>query len=114
VAVSTSSLRRFCGWLADRDALPAIPSEITRGLLEDYRAHVHTLNVSAARRSGLLTDLKVFLDDVLLHDWAPGLPANATYYRGEIPHKTTALPRFADLCGCPHKSAYADSRVMPT
>jgi integrase len=96
VAVSTSSLRRFCGWLADRDALPAIPSQITRGLLEDYRAHVHTLDVSPGRRNGLLTDLKVFLDDVRLHDWAPGLPSNATYYRGEIPHKTTALPRFVD------------------
>jgi hypothetical protein len=46
VAVSTSSLRRFTGWLADRDALPAEPSAITRGLLEDYRAHVHTLPVA--------------------------------------------------------------------
>jgi hypothetical protein len=25
-----------------------------------------------------------------------------------------ALSWYADLCGCPHKSAYADSRVMPT
>jgi hypothetical protein len=25
-----------------------------------------------------------------------------------------ASTRFSDLCGCPHKSAYADSRVMPT
>ena len=24
-----------------------------------------------------------------------------------------ALTWYADLCGCPHKSAYADSRVMP-
>lgn len=96
VAVSTSSLRRFTGWLAERDALPSGPAGITRGLLEEYRAHVHTLPVSAMRRNGLLTDLKVFLDDVRLHDWAPGLPANATYYRGEIPNKTFALPRFID------------------
>jgi hypothetical protein len=27
-------------------------------------------------------DLKVFLDDIRLHEWANGLPANATYYRG--------------------------------
>jgi integrase len=65
-------------------------------MLEDYRAHVHTLEVSAVRRNGLLTDLKVFLDDVRLHDWAPGLPANATYYRGEIPRPRQALPRFVD------------------
>jgi hypothetical protein len=25
-----------------------------------------------------------------------------------------ALRWWDDLCGCPHKSAYADSRVMPT
>jgi len=96
VAVSTSSLRRFTGWLADRDALPAGPEAITRRLLENYRTHVHTLPVSAQRRNGLLTDLKVFLDDVRLHDWAPGLPANATYYRGEIPRPRQALPRFVD------------------
>jgi integrase len=96
VAVSTSSLRRFSGWLADRDALPAEPAEITRGLLEDYRTHVHALPVSAQRRNGLLTDLKVFLDDIRLHEWAPGLPANATYYRGEIPRPRQALPRFID------------------
>jgi integrase len=52
--------------------------------------------VLAVRRNGLLTDLKVFLDDVRLHDWAPGLPANATYYRGEIPRAHKALPRFVD------------------
>lgn len=85
VAVSTSSLRTFTTWLADRDAAPAAPAQITRALLEDYRAHVHALPVSPSRRSGHLTALKVFLDDVRLHDWAPGLPANATYYRGEIP-----------------------------
>jgi hypothetical protein len=55
--------RTFTTWLAERDALPAGPTEITRALLEDYRAHVHTLPVSPARRSGHLTALKVFLDD---------------------------------------------------
>lgn len=96
VAVATSSLRTFTAWLADRGALPCTPAEITRVLLEDYRAHVHTLPVSPARRSGHLTALKVFLDDVRLHDWAPGLPANATYYRGEIPRDRGVLPRFID------------------
>jgi hypothetical protein len=28
--------------------------------------------------------------------------------------ESEALTWYADLCGCPHKSAYADSRVMPT
>lgn len=35
IAVSTSSLRRFTTWLADRDALPQTPAAITRELLED-------------------------------------------------------------------------------
>ena len=96
VAVSASSLRTFTAWLAGREALPPAPEQITRALLEDYRAHVHTLPVSPARRSGHLTALKVFLDDVRLHDWAPGLPANATYYRGEIPNVRNMLPRFID------------------
>ena len=96
VAVATSSLRTFTSWLAGRDALPTAPAQITRALLEDYRAHVHTLPVSRARRSGHLTAVKVFLDDVRLHDWAPGLPANATYYRGEIPNVRESLPRFVD------------------
>lgn len=96
VAVATSSLRTFTSWLAARGALPAAPSQITRALLEDYRTHVHTLPVSPSRRSGHLTALKVFLDDVRLHDSAPGLPANATYYRGEIPHHRGGLPRFVD------------------
>jgi integrase len=96
VAVSTSSLRTFTTWLADRHALPTTSAEITRALLEDYRAHVHTLPVSPARRSGHLTALKVFLVDVRLHDRAPGLPANATYYRGEIPKVRNSMPRFVD------------------
>ena len=96
VSVSTSSLRRFTSWLAARDALPAGPEQLTRALLEDYRAHVATFEVSQSRRTGLLMDLKVFLDDVRLHDWAPGLPANATYYRGEIPRVRGRLPRFVD------------------
>jgi integrase len=96
VAVSTSSLRTFTSWLANHDALPDAPAQITRALLEDYRLHVHTLPVSAARRSGHLTALKAFLDDVRLHDWAPGLPPNATYYRGEIPNVRESLPRFVD------------------
>jgi integrase len=57
---------------------------------------VFLLDRSPGRKSSLLTDLKVFLDDVRLHDWASGLPANATYFRGEIPRDRKGLPRFID------------------
>jgi integrase len=65
-------------------------------MLEHYRADVFTLPCSPGRKTGLLTDPKVFLDDVRLREWAAGLPANATYYRGEIPRKTRSPPRFID------------------
>ncbi|MGO9956638.1 MAG: hypothetical protein ACLP50_11740 [Solirubrobacteraceae bacterium] len=65
-------------------------------MLELYRADVFLLDRSPGRNSGLLTDLKVFLDDVRLHEWADGLPANPTYYRGEILRDPTWLPRFID------------------
>ena len=96
IAVSTSSIRRFCRWgEAHTVPLPA-PAAITRELLERYRADVFALTLSPQRKSGLLTDLKVFLDDVRLHEWAAGLPANATYYRGEIPKDERRVPRFID------------------
>ena len=65
-------------------------------LLERYRADVFLHDRSPGRKSGLLTDLKVFLDDVRVHDWTAGLPANATYYRGEIPRDRKWLPWFID------------------
>jgi integrase len=96
ISVSTASIRRFCRWAEDHNIALTAPAAITRELLERYRADVFTLDVSQSRKTGLLTDLKVFLDDARLHDWAPGLPLNATYFRGEIPRKTQTLPRFID------------------
>ena len=96
ISCSTSSIRRFCRWVEDRGITLTGPAAITRELLERYRADVFLLDRSPGRKSGLLTDLKVFLDDIRLHDWAVGLPANATYYRGEIPRDRQFLPRFID------------------
>jgi hypothetical protein len=83
-------------WAEAHNVVLAAPAAITRDLLERYRADVFLLALSHGRKTGLLTDLKVFLDDVRLHEWADGLPANATYYRGEIPRDRSALPRFID------------------
>lgn len=96
IAVSTSSIRRFCRWAETHGVALTKPAVITRELLERYRADVFLLDRSPGGKSGLLTDLKVFLDDVRLHEWAAGLPANATYYRGEIPRDRKWLPRFVD------------------
>jgi len=96
ISCSTSSIRRFCRWTEASGIVLAGPAAITRDLLERYRADVFLLDRSPGRKSGLLTDLKVFLDDVRLHDWVTGLAANATYYRGEIPRDRSWLPRFID------------------
>jgi integrase len=96
IAVSTSSIRRFCRWAETNHVSLGSPAMITRTVLERYRADVFLLAVSPNRKSGLLTDLKVFLDDVRRHEWADRLPANATYHRGEIPRARKSLPRFID------------------
>jgi hypothetical protein len=43
---------------------------------------------------------------------APGGPEEDP--TGGFTHGGWAANYFADLCGCPHKSAYAHSLVMPT
>jgi len=96
ISCSTSSIRRFCRWTESSGIALAGPAAITRDVLERYRADVFLLDRSPGRKSGLLTDLKVFLDDVRLHEGVVGLPSNATYYRGEIPRDRSWLPRFID------------------
>jgi integrase len=96
-AGTTNALRAFCRWLAAEHALPATPRELTRGLLERYLAHVHRRELSSGQKRRLLGNLRTFLDDVRMHEWAPGLPGNATYFDGEIPRRSTRrLPRFID------------------
>ena len=96
-AGTTSALRSFCRWLASEHALPATPRELTRGLLERHLARVHARELSTGQKRRLLSNLRSFLDDVRMHEWAPGLPGNATYFDGEIPRGSTRrLPRFVD------------------
>jgi hypothetical protein len=71
--------------------------ELTRTLLERYLAPVHARELSTGQKRRLLSNLRSFLDDVRMHEWAPGLPGNATYFDGEIPRGSTQrLPRFID------------------
>jgi hypothetical protein len=77
--------------------LPASPAQLTRALLERYLAHVHAQDLSTGQKGRLLGSLRVFLNDVRMHGWAPALPGNATYFDGEIPRASTRrLPRFVD------------------
>jgi len=40
--------------------------------------------------------VRLFLDDLRRHDWAPGLPAGATYHPNEFGRRPESLPRFID------------------
>src|SRR5206468_2370937 len=97
VAGTTNALRGFCRWLAAEHALPAAPAQLTRELLERYLADVHARELSTGQKARLLGNLRTFLDDARRHRWASGLAANATYFDGEIPRRSTRrLPRFVD------------------
>jgi hypothetical protein len=66
-------------------------------------------SVSASDRSPTITEVLRFED----------LPLGSRGTRRAVVRwsdgsEGEALTWYADLCGCPHKSAYADSRVMPT
>lgn len=96
ISNATAAIREFCRWTESDGVTLDAPSAITRHVLERYLAAVRSQKRSVSSMTSYLTELKVFLDDVRLHDWAPGLPANATYFKGEIPRQQQHLPRCVD------------------
>jgi integrase len=97
VSHTTSSLRRFCRWLEQADALPARPGELTRDSLERFLAHLRSdPGTGETRNRTIIVDLKVFLDDVRMLGWEPDLPISAVYHRAELSRQAKALPRFID------------------
>ncbi len=72
------------------------PGDITRQLLEDWLAHLASQPVEPGTRARWLGSLRLFLDDLRRHDWAPGLPAGATYHPNEFGRRPESLPRFID------------------
>jgi integrase len=97
IAHTTSSIQRLCRWLEHSDGLPERPSGLTRELLERFLAHVRACpDTGETRKRTIIVDLKVFLDDVRVHGWQPGLPVSAVYHRAEIPKTPRVLPRYID------------------
>jgi hypothetical protein len=72
------------------------PSDITRQLLEDWVADVAARPVEPGTRARLLGAVRLFLDDVRRHDWAPGLSPRATYHPREFGRRPESLPRFIE------------------
>ena len=96
VAGNAAALKVFSNFLRERGEALAAPERLTRELLEDYRAYVRGFGWTPTWKHCLLADLKVLLDEVRANGWEPGLAATATYYRGEVPAKSNALPRAVD------------------
>lgn len=96
VAGKAAALKVFGDFLRERGEVLAAPERLTRELLEDYRAYVRASGWRPAWKHCLLGSLKGLLDDARANGWEPRLPATATYYRGEIPAKSNALPRAVD------------------
>jgi integrase len=90
-------LRRFSAFVECIDYDLSTPRQLTRELLEDYRADVLDSELGAATRRRMTGTLASFLDDVRRHDgWARGLPANATYFDGERGSEGETQPRAID------------------
>jgi integrase len=72
------------------------PGDITRVLLEDWLAYLLAAPVQIGTRNRWLGSLRLFLDDVRRHEWAPGLAASATYHPRELARQPHRAPRFLD------------------
>jgi site-specific recombinase XerD len=71
------------------------PEDVTRELLEAWLAEIAGRNVTAGTRNRWMGSLRLFLDDVRRHDWAP-IALTATYHRGEFAKRPEDLPRFLE------------------
>jgi integrase len=96
IAGQVNCLKKFSDFLTACGEPLNTPADLTRELLEDYRAHVRTLSFSAKHKHSLISAMKVVLDEVRANGWEPRLPPTAAYYKGEVPVTTKPLPRAID------------------
>ena len=96
MSAHASKLRAFSDFLGERGEPMSTPEQLTRELLEDYRAHVRALPYGVKHKHQLIGAMKVLLDEVRANGWEPRLPMTAAYYRGEVPVTTKPLPRAID------------------
>jgi integrase len=96
VSSLASEFKTFSDFVAASDHRLDGPSCLTREVLEGYREHVGTLGHSRKHQHGLISAIKVLLDEVRANGWEPALPATAAYYKGEVPCTTKSLPRAID------------------
>jgi len=89
-------VRLFVEFCQERGRPLSRPGDITRQLLEDWLAHLAAEPVDPGTRARWLGSVRLFLDDLRRHEWAPGLPTSATYHPNEFGRRPESLPRFID------------------
>ena len=87
----------------EAELLPAYTRGKTRRWNKRYKALMN--KVDRARRQGRHDEARALLKG------AQRLPSHDTH---DPTYRRLRYVRYADLCRCPHKSAYAECRVMPT
>jgi integrase len=68
-------------------------AKLDRPVLERYLAHVHAGGHGPWQRHRRISAISTFLTDLRRHRWDDTLPANATFYRGDIPSLPKPVPR---------------------
>jgi integrase len=66
---------------------------ITRAMLEDYLANLHTAMGGRAEHGSHVSTIGLFLTAIRQHGWAPGLPPDAMIFPGDQPPRIELLPR---------------------
>ncbi|NLE98606.1 MAG: phage integrase family protein [Propionibacterium sp.] len=73
------------------------PADLSRDLLLDYIAWIKRLpDCAASQRQGLVSTVKVLIDDHRLNGWEPLVPESAMLRLGELPRREEMLPRPID------------------
>ncbi len=90
----SSRLLAFSRFIGEQYPDMAGPQHITRQVLIDYVAWVkHQPDIAASQRQGLVSTVRVLIEDHRLNDWQPRLPETAILRAGELPKREEMLPR---------------------
>ncbi|GAB3815609.1 tyrosine-type recombinase/integrase [Tessaracoccus terricola] len=92
-----SRLLYFSRFLADEHPEITGPSRLSREVLLDYVAWIKRVpDAAPSQRQGLVSTLKVLIEDHRLNDWEPAIPESAIIRHGELPRREEMLPRPID------------------
>jgi len=103
--------------IEDKRVLLLIKAFLKAGVLRQHGGLDRS--VTGTPQGGILSPLLAnialsALDEHFARAWKAMGTVSQRYYARKRGEATYRLVRYADLCGCPHRSAYAERRVMPS